>query len=93
MANINTRTMTSSDDAVAVFSSGKPVWVLYSKPQALVTAVEKVTNGLVRVTVNGDTGLHCAAHLLTESEPRKWATDSNAVNRRFFNGLMKALSK
>lgn len=83
--------MASSDDAVAAFSSGKPVWVLHSKPRALVTAVEKVTDGLVRVTVNGDTGLHCAAHLLTESSPRQRATDSNAVNRKFFNGLMKAL--
>jgi hypothetical protein len=41
--------------------------------------------------VNGETGLHCAAHLQTEPEPRPQRTDSNRVNRKFFNGLMKAL--
>lgn len=83
--------MMNADEAIRLFNFGKPVWVIYSKPRAVITAIEKVTDGLVRITVNGDTGLHCAAHLQTEREPRKRAADNNAVNRRFFNGLMKAL--
>ena len=82
----------TSNEAIAVFEAGKPVWILGSRPRATLTAIEKVTEGLVRITtINGDTGLHCAAHLRTERNPRKAAVDSNAVNRRFFNGLMKAL--
>lgn len=82
----------TSDEAVRAFNSNKPLWVTGSKPRATMTAIEKVTDGLVRITtINGDSGLHCAVHLQTEREPRKRATDSNAVNRQFFNGLMKAL--
>jgi len=91
IGTIMTTAMRNSDEAVAVFNSGKPVWVIYSKPLAVITAIEKVTDGLVRITVNGVTGLHCASGLLIESAPRQKAADSNAVNRRFFNGLMKAL--
>lgn len=90
MTNTNTATFKSSDEVIAAFNSGKSVWVIYSKPRAMITAIEKVTDNLVRITVNGDSGLHCASHLLTETQ-RPRATDSNAVNRRFFSGLMKAL--
>jgi hypothetical protein len=81
----------TSNEAIGVFQSGKSLWVIHSKPRVLVTAIEKVTDSLVRITVNGETGLHCAAHLQTEPEPRPQRTDSNRVNRKFFNGLMKAL--
>lgn len=81
----------TSNEAISIFHSNRPLWVLHSKPHAMVTAIEKVTDSLVHVTVNGETGLHCAAHLQTERESRQRRTDSNAVNRRFFNGLMKAL--
>ena len=85
--------MKNSDEAIAVFNAGRPLWVMYSKPRAMVTVIEKVTDGLVRITVNGETGLNSAGTLLTEREPRRRATGSNTVNRRFYNGLMKALSK
>ena len=81
----------TSNEAISIFHSNRPLWVLHSKPHAMVTAIEKVTDSLVRITVNGESGLHCAAHLVTERAQRPKTTDSNAVNRRFFNGLMRAL--
>lgn len=82
----------TSDEAVSAFNSGKPVWITHSKPRALITAIEKITDGLVRVTVHDSVGLHCAAHLQTTRDLPIRSKDSNSVNRKFFEGLMKALS-
>jgi hypothetical protein len=59
----------TSAEAINHFENGQPLYPLHG--QAYVTAIERVTDSLVKITLStGDTGLHSASNLtVKKSKP------------------------